>query len=212
MREFFNFSMSVVRTPMAFVIPEANLDDIDETLISELLEKDTERFLTHDNGGRPFLVVHEPETLTVWVLERIENHYVEEEIAYTVLVKRYENIVAFLPGVPQEDFPEFKGNSVLVQLDQEGRFVHVGNSIFEFRVSDDLPITKLYSFVGNSDVSYPVALSDSCAYFMLDHVFLSRTQFPDDIDWLNGYKAFYALKPYPKEPTFKDLIIVQERL
>lgn len=75
-----------------------------------------------------------------------------------------------------------KGNSILVRL-TEYKYAFIGDHIIEFtldRNSD--PITKFYSNIGNSQVSYPIALSKSKAYYLLqnDMKFLYRDNMKED--------------------------------
>ncbi len=144
------------------------------------------------------------------VLKRADGVYEDEPRLYTELVKRYGNVCRVLPGRAQEEYPEFTGNSVLLDLGGL-RFAYVSDSVIEFTAAHDAPIDQLFSFVGNSDVPYPVALSATDVYFMLDHVTVPRARFGAFADWMNGYEYFYDELHSPAEPQFEDMVVVHER-
>ncbi len=72
------------------------------------------------------------------------------------------------------------GNSLLVLLPRTRkgqtayRYVHIGAEVFAFVTPD--PITAFESPVGNNDVPYPVALSQSEAFFLGDALRLPRAE------------------------------------
>jgi len=92
------------------------------------------------------------------------------------------------------------GNSVLLQLAEEGRYVYVGGSeVYTFTL--DEAIVEYFSHVGNSAVPYPVGLTESSALFMLDRVLVVRDALAahlpvrgdgGEVDWSDAYTAFYT--------------------
>jgi len=184
-------------------------------------------YFTHDNGGSPFLVYIGRDTVEIY---KNPNYFDTEERndknEYTVLVKKYDKIQKiFIGQSPMEPRqprssssgsrkrlkaasrprklsgkhdPDFDGNSILLKL-KDDRYVFIGERIYEFSTSE--PITTYYSLVGNSDVPYPVALSDNYVYFMLggrDNVlaeYVDRSFFPEDTDWRDAYTQYYQLFP-----------------
>ena len=96
--------------------------------------------------------------------------------------------------IKKDDF--FKGNSILVHLDkidQENKYLWIGQSIVEFTTDDE--IQDYYSVVGNSDVPYPVAVGKKYLFFMLDLVAqpkvkyenLSKEQIEDAYAYFYGH-------------------------
>lgn len=159
---------------------------------------------THDNGGRPFRVVYDDSNKRVAILT-LDIRKSE----YTILVKEYKHVeklwVGKSPLNPTSKYSggygkKFDGNSILIQLPNR-KYVFVGDRVYEFQTVE--PITKYYSTVGNSDVPYPVALSEHYIYFMLappkyygspllpvlDRV--RRNEFPPNIDWSDAYGYYY---------------------
>lgn len=169
------------------------------------------RYLTHDNGGRMFLVTHQSSGQCT-VHKRPHNVFSEHVRAYTVAVWESSALVRrVLAGVAQSDYPNFSGNSVLIE-EASGRYIFVGHTVYAFECNNGAAITNLYSYVGNSDVPYPVAVSETAVYFMLDHVTVPRHCFGDFTNWLDGYQYFYDTLKCPKEPKFSGLAILCERL
>lgn len=64
---------------------------------------------------------------------------------------------------------------------------------YEFTSAE--PIDEYYSYIGSNDIVYPVAVSETYAYFMLEHVYVSKHRFPSNIDWMqDAYLTFYNMK------------------
>jgi len=155
-------------------------------------------YLTHDNGGRPYKVVlNDNEPHRVVVYKQPAGVYRDPNIAdpehpntYIDLVRTFDDVKQVLVGEDPVE-PAFKGNSVLLSM-PEGRYVFVGDHIYEFNTPDGDVIRQYWSSVGNSDVPYPVALGDSYAYFMLEPAYVPRSSFRPDVDWSNGYDDFYG--------------------
>jgi hypothetical protein len=84
-----------------------------------------------------------------------------------------------------------KGNSVLAEL-AAGRYVFVGEQIYEFTVAAGDVIEAYHSPIGNNDVPYPVAVGKEYLYFLLmgDHCYVPRALFD-----LKGdlYRQFYDM-------------------
>ncbi len=57
------------------------------------------------------------------------------------------------------------GNSILIKISDK-KYIYVGQIIYSFNT--DQAITDYISYMGNSDVPYPVAYSDDYVYFFLD--------------------------------------------
>ena len=157
-------------------------------------------YITDDNGGKPFLVEHNGNKVRLFIKsrkyrdldfdeqERIENKIKSYKLLYTDLVKEYNNVKKFFIG---RDYSGYKmhGNSVLFEL-PGNRYVHVGREIYEF--TTDEPVEAYHSYMGNNDVPYPVTLTNKDAYFMLDYVYVPRSEFPKGINWNDAYNAFYG--------------------
>jgi len=111
---------------------------------------------------------------------------------------------------------EDENSSVLIELAANGKdkkdilyykklkhkYLFVGEEVYVFET--DEPIIKYYSLIGNSDVTYPVALSKEKAYYMKDKICINRSEFPKGTDWKNSYTQFYDNEELAQE-KFKNV-------
>lgn len=165
-------------------------------------------YYTHDNGSRPFKVMIESETATIY--KRIEND--DDDIKYEKKpIIKFKFMKIFI-GKSHDckttrksggNGKMFDGNSILLKLTAK-KYVFIGERIIEFMYDD--PIVKFYSPVGNSDVPYPYAFDkDGNCLFILemtryDNIKYDTKLFDTPVDfiyfkqWFNGnperYKKF----------------------
>lgn len=167
-------------------------------------------YITHDNFSRPFLVEHNKNQVRVFKkskeyneLDYDEQEELEKKVnpkkLYTDLIKEYRNVKNFFVGRDGSGY-NMHGNSVLFEL-PGNRYIHVGNSVYEFNT--DQPVEVFHSIMGNSNVPYPVALTKTDAYFMLDTVYVPRDEFDDSIYWNDAYSAFYGHSYWPEDTDMK---------
>lgn len=173
-------------------------NDTDEVPLNKTLKGSI--YITDDNGGKPFLVEHNGNKVRLFIKskkyrdldfdekEEVTHKIKPYKLLYTDLVKEYNNVKKFFIG---RDYSGYKmhGNSVLFEL-PGNRYVHVGREIYEF--TTDEPVEAYHSYMGNNDVPYPVTLTNKDAYFMLDYVYVPRSEFPKGINWNDAYSAFYG--------------------
>lgn len=139
--------------------------------------KNAKKYRIQDNGGRPFNVIHKKKNVTII-----------KKSSKTVVMK-YKNVKRVLPG--EEHDEEYIGNSVLVDLG-DNKYVWIGWNIYEFTTPDQKKIKRFYSQMGNSNVPYPVAVSKTNVYFMLDHVYVPKSDFVNYDDWYDAYSYFFG--------------------
>ena len=141
-----------------------------------------EHYEIRDNGTSPYIVYVNANRTTVSIFGIPKNRYVKNSDwstlrsdnygHFTEIVKRYKNVRDIMPGV---DLSEGKtGNSVLIRINQS-TYVYIGDCIYSFKCTES--ITSYYSNIGNNDVPYPVGVSSSYVYFMLDKVYVSKEEF-----------------------------------
>lgn len=159
----------------------------------EMLTED-EDYITHANGGRPFSI-HKGDNFL----------YIFKHTLQT-----YDNVLNILTGDKEDE-----NSSVIIELGAKGKkhtdelyfktlkhkYLFVGTEIYSFET--DEPITKYYSLIGNSNVPYPVGVSKDYAYFMLDKVYIDKSEFPKDINWKDAYGYFYGHKGDKEEDDYK---------
>jgi len=139
--------------------------------------KNAKKYMIHDNGGRPFIVLHKKKNVTI--IKKSTN----------TIVMKYKNVKRVLPG--EEHNKKYIGNSVLVDLG-DNKYVWIGQNIYEFTTPDLKKIKRFYSQVGNNNVPYPVAVSKNNVFFMLDHVYVPKFDFINYNDWYDAYSYFYG--------------------
>ena len=121
-----------------------------------------EEYLIHDNGGRPFKVVIDGNDVTVfkktgWDEETDDAIYGAEPLF------RFEKVRRIFVG-ECDTYPQFLGNSVLIQLDAT-TYVFIGEEIKKFTWNTQIALYR--SPVGNSDVPYPYAVDKEGAYLLM---------------------------------------------
>lgn len=85
-------------------------------------------------------------------------------------------------------YPDCDGSSILL-LDTNG-YIHIGSTIYRF--TTDFVIEEYFSKMGPNDVPYPVALSASHAFMMLDQKIVPRSRFRPNVDWVDAYHDWYG--------------------
>lgn len=134
-------------------------------------------YFTHDNGGRPFLVVIDKKNVNIYkVPKKIYDENFEDlsknKSNYSELIKEYKNVKQIFIGKSSSQSEmakwsggygkNFDGNSILIEI-KDKQYCYIGNTINEFTTKDK--IKKYESPVGGNDVPYPVAYSDESIYF-----------------------------------------------
>lgn len=140
----------------------------------------------HDNGGVPFVVALEKNEATVYSQKFIEdkNKYVKEKELFSVPYTRAfigDNKLGLKEYIKKG---KYKGNSILLYLGRND-YIYIGSEILKFKTADSCPIVDYFSPVGNSDVPYPYALSETKVYLMDDKIVLP-------IDLIDAKKDAYA--------------------
>lgn len=200
----------VRRTEFEKIIMSAKDSDND---ISEKTEKKApikgKKYFTHNNGGRPFMVVFNGNNVDIYTYSSNFNH--ERDLTpkdYYVHIKSYKNIHKKFIGksIKGDDATNLPssfglGNSILLQITNK-KYVFIGSFIYEFEPEDE--ITQYYSMIGNSDVPYPVAIGEKNVYFLIENCCLSKelfNDFPSKYSWgLDAYSKLYgSLKFVPEE-------------
>ena len=129
----------------------------------------------HDNGARPFRVIIDGTTISIYGA----NH---DELIRTIRVKKVH-----LGGKKSQ-----LGNSILVHI-SGNNYMYIGHEIYEFKMEDT--VDSYFSLIGNSDVPYPVLLGAENVYFMLDHCYVSRSEFNPKMtkaEWEDAYQRYYG--------------------
>lgn len=111
---------------------------------------------------------------------------------YINLVKKYKVNKIFIgtsPLIKMTDFSRgygkyFDGNTILLLL-SNNNYIYIENSIEQFKINDQ--IEHYYSFVGNNDIAYPMAIGKKNIYFF---------EYP---------QGYLPIEEFPKFTSEKDL-------
>ena len=146
----------------------------------------------HDNGGRPFEVEIEGNDIDVYAMEENHDEFEEwEEYGEDPILQIKGAREIFVGNSPENSMtrfsggygPDFYGNSILVKIDCDN-YIYIGREIYEFNLLDG-EVTEYISPVGNSDVPYPYAITDTGRiYLMLEKVYLLTEEIDKYIDSL----------------------------
>ena len=196
---------------------------VNEITWNKSIHQEYQTYLTHDNGGNPFLVDIKEKNVKIYrinpkvYLDDVKKHY------YDYLIKEYLTKKIFIGKSPKNKMTEFSagygkkfdGNSILLEL-PDGKCVFIGESIYQFT-----PTSRIVSYcspVGNNDVPYPFALDSENIYFMLDKTYVPIKYLPklkkkQMTDLYTYYYGQYDSEPLDKHAKkMKGLKIIQKRL
>jgi hypothetical protein len=157
----------------------------------------------HDNGGRPFRVDIQGNTVTVWMTkvsyEKVDGEFKDivhppKQILEVTTDRIFVGKKSPKGGYDGLKPKEAEGNSILLQVG--AKYVYIGSEIIQFSPMKDDTIEKYYSDIGNSDVPYPYAIGKTHVYIMLDKVAVSK----DFFDMKKGiYEQYYEATTYLKD-------------
>jgi hypothetical protein len=132
-------------------------------------------YFTHFNGGRPYLIYIKNKDVAIYnVPENFtidESSYNSNDIKwmYINLVKKYKASKIFIgksPLISMTKFSKgygskFDGNTILLLVNNN--YIYIKDNIEKLKINDE--IIKYYSFIGNNDVPYPMAIGKKNIYF-----------------------------------------------
>jgi len=152
--------------------------------VSETLKRKGKSYDTLDNGGRPFRVIIDGSTVSIYQGTLNGDIYDYDKLIRSVKVKK-----VYIGGKKKD-----LGNSILLHL-SGNKYMHIGCEIYEFEMLDS--VESYFSIVGNSDVPYPVLLGTEYVYFMLEseHCYVPRALFSPSMkksDWEDAYQRYYG--------------------
>lgn len=159
------------------------------------------KYKTHDNGSRPFLVVISDDKIIVFkkndVYEKSKksNEKKLEPWIDCLKINKFTNIFIGKNSKKYSiysSYGSFTGNSIIVEIKPKN-YIFIGDCIKSFNTKE--PILEYYSVMGNNDVPYPFALSDTHIYLMSDMVYTNKIKGnPDPYPSFYGYDDKYKTK------------------
>lgn len=159
-------------------VPDAVCQQIPLEAFGPVASGAPQRYFTHDNGGRPYLVLVDGEknratvrrNLAPGVPSAARKRYV---VTYDKLVRRIEYTRfwnGYSPFNNSVDFDGAIGNTLLFETQSGGRrrYLLVAGQVYAFELPEGHPPIEYFSSpLGNNDVPYPYGWSDRYAYFLL---------------------------------------------
>ena len=73
----------------------------------------------------------------------------------------------YIPGVSSIDHPEFDGNTILLEFEDNEYVYNSGCEITKFKTNDK--IVDYISLIGNNVIPYTFAIGEKCTYFISKH-------------------------------------------
>jgi len=149
----------------------------------------------HDNGGRPFRVIANNKGIHIFI-EREEdkkNQIGSYPMQYNKLIKKITNFLGYWSGFDSSPYKtKMHGNSILIQLTKK-KYMSIGYNIYTFETESE--IIDYVSPVGNSDVPYPISYDKDNVYFMIEQVYIKRSELTIEPNVANAehiYGEFYG--------------------
>lgn len=135
-------------------------------------------YFVHDNGGRPFKITIDKDSLSLYRSTEWDPEWVYEDEPYFTLSLKGKKV--FLPESHPKTPDRFvqpsqssaRGNTILVEL-APNVYLYIGGKVYIFETKDK--IEKYYSPIGNSDVPYPWAVGTENFYFLIEQAVLPRS-------------------------------------
>lgn len=183
-------------------------------------------YYTHDNGGRPFKVVANSSGIYVYKKEKQDDDDEDEDNEddeendedngiYTNLVFKVNKFLGYWTGFDSSPY-KMHGNSVLIRV-KNNRYIFVGWNIYQFDTDEE--ILDYISYVGNSDVPYPIAYGPEYVYFMLDKKRIKKSDLELEATVANAgdlYGEFYghvgSKKGKHEKNNFNNVVVLHERI
>lgn len=166
-------------------------------------------YTTHDNGGRPFCVEVNGNHVNIFMTVDIDSVNTKRGTQHfsfdTETIWIGDNTYPVNQTKHYEPNGRYPGNSILLHL-KGNQYIFVGDSIFSFKTAE--PILEYHSPIGNSDVPYPYAISETAVYFMLEKKWMARDQLDMNEDL---YGQLYAAKGRDTHPLSEVKILHARR-
>ena len=180
-------------------------------------------YFTHSNYQRPYLVYIKNNNVFIYnIPENIEidkssNKSSDNKWMYINLVKKYRAQEIFIGKsllIKMTKYSggygtKFDGNTILLLVNNN--YIYISDNIQKFKINDE--IIKYYSFIGNNDVPYPMAIGKKNIYFFeYPEGYLPITEFPKDLDSIidKGIELSPFLIPFLYKYNKKNKISLED--
>jgi hypothetical protein len=180
-------------------------------------------YFIHSNYQRPYLVYIKNNNVFIYnipknvEIDRSLYKYNDNKWMYINLVKKYKAQHIFIgksPLIKMTNYSKgygknFDGNTILLLVNNN--YIYISDKIQKFKINDE--IIKYYSFVGNNDVPYPIAIGKKNIYFFeYPEGYLPITEFPKDLQSIinKGLELAPFLIPFLYKYNNKNKISLED--
>lgn len=149
---------------------------LDPQSISKVSHPNSQVYLTHDNGGRPFAVYLSHNK--VWVYRIPKNSVIlassydsinQPIWAYIELVYHSQIIKSWVPDgyevYKSNKNPDFTGNCILIKTIQQ-EYVFIGEEIVKIKIDESETIIDFMSIIGDNDIPFPIIFGSKHTYLL----------------------------------------------
>lgn len=175
--------------------------------------EDFDRYLIEYNGGTDYVVyVKETVPKEVRVYQFPKNYLYDHEETkemddyincFNELVYKFTDFKKVWIGI--DDRYGMHGNTIIIQKTDKS-YIYVSNEIYNFIL--EKPLLKYYSFKGNSDVPYPIGITEDEVLFFHDKDRIKKTEIEPllyldkngDKFWGDAYSVYYEHPKLNKIP------------
>jgi len=140
-------------------------------IVRKKIEKETYRI--HSNGWRPFQVVITAKNIIILACDAaLDEDDVNDDgiYSYSFFISAIDKFEGYWFGYDSSS-DRLHNNTLLIRLSRH-KYMYIGPMIYTFTTTEK--IIDYISWVGNSDVSYPVAYGRSNVYFMNDFRYVDK--------------------------------------
>ena len=150
--------------------------------------------MTHDNGSRPFEIVTSPDNIIIFNKSKKQ-------------ILKLTQFLGYWSGYDSSS-NKVHHNTILIKITKY-KYIFVGGSVYQFVTKEE--INDFVSVMGNSDVPYPVAFSESHLYFM-EHDEVVCAVRKMDYTIKNSEKLYFTVFSLPnKQRTKMNVKMIAER-
>lgn len=165
-------------------------------------------YTTHNNGGRPLLIIVNKDTIDVYLNICADVCTDENSIWQYMRTIKYKKIfIGESPATAMTRFSggygkKFDGNTILLHI-MKDVYAFIQTDVLLFKTNNE-KITKYVSQVGNNDVPYPYAISDKNHYIIIEEKIIPNEEVVGDpIDYFYNLdkKRAKTLKTIKMKPV-----------
>ena len=149
------------------------------------------KYTTQYNGIKLFRIIVENGIIKIYTFRDTEtnknkifetllkkNEIKKQRLIYDVLLLTVKKYLGFWVGKDVENNTiNSRGSSILIQ-ETLTKYIYIGKDIIRFETTEE--IIDYVSPIDKNNLCFPIAYSDNLVYFILDYVYVYKTQFENE--------------------------------